>query len=204
MYCSVALAVEDDLSETVLRQILYQLKFPLTISTVLKRNGYGYLKRIAAGLNNAAKGSPYILLTDLDNYECPLALINSWLPQPKHSNFLFRIAVREVESWVLADRERFSKFLGISIDLIPDNTDSLQDPKEFLISLTRRSRKRSLRDAIVPKQGSTATVGKNYNATLMQFLENDWRADVAAQHSSSLQRSLTAIRLFQANISNLG
>ncbi|MDF2210039.1 hypothetical protein L1F28_15070 [Arthrospira platensis NCB002] len=42
----------------------------------------------------------YLVLTDLDKSECPLAIINEWLKsQPKHPNLLFRVAVKEVESW---------------------------------------------------------------------------------------------------------
>jgi len=36
-----------------------------------------------------------------------------------HPNFLFRVAVREVEAWLLAHREGIARFLGISEHLVP-------------------------------------------------------------------------------------
>jgi len=42
-----------------------------------------------------------------------------WLPYPKHPNLLFRVAVKEVEAWLLAHRAAFATFLGISDKLIP-------------------------------------------------------------------------------------
>ena len=64
--------------------------------------------------NHGAKGTPFILLTDLDKNECAPMLIQEWLTDPLHPNLIFRVAVHEVEAWILADREAFAPFLGIS------------------------------------------------------------------------------------------
>lgn len=193
----INLAVEDVLSEAVLKEILKQSQRPFSVGNCLNREGYGYLKKIIPGLNHAAKGTPYLVLTDLDNAECPLALISQWLSQPKHPNLIFRIAVKEVEAWLLAHREAFAKFLGISITLIPDDVDAIPDPKQFLINLARRSRKRSLRDAIVPAANSTASIGKDYNNQLIRFVQEDWQMELAQANSRSLQKAVNAIINFQ-------
>ena len=166
----INIAVEDDLSEAVLKEILKQSQRPFSVGSCLKRGGYGYLKKILPGINRAAKGSPYLVLTDLDNNDCPLALLTNWLSCPKNSNLIFRVAVVEVEAWLLAHREAFADFLGISVGLIPDNTDSVPNPKQFLINLTKKSRKRSLRDAIVPAKNSTAKIGKIIMDNLFNLL----------------------------------
>ena len=70
-----------------------------------------------------------MVLTDLDMGECAPTLLNEWLLVPTHHNPLFRVAVREVESWVLADRDRFAKFIGIRKTLVPVNADAIDDPK---------------------------------------------------------------------------
>lgn len=193
----MTLAVEDALSEAVLRTILQQSNQAFIVSTCLRKNGYGYLKKILPGLNYAAQGMPYLVLTDLDNAECPLALISNWLNQPKHHNLMIRVAVREVEAWLLAHREAFSEFLGISIDLIPKNVDEIADPKQFLINLVRRSRKKLLKESIVPALNSTAHIGKDYNAPLIEFVSQKWQAESAKDYSPSLARTIKTIKNFE-------
>ncbi|MGL5065102.1 MAG: hypothetical protein ACRC62_34470, partial [Microcoleus sp.] len=101
----INLVFEDALSEAVLKQMLKQSERPFSVGNCLNQRGYGKIKKIIGGLNHAAKGMPYLVLTDLDNAECPLEIIFEWLSQPKHPNLLFRIAVKEVEAWLLAHRE---------------------------------------------------------------------------------------------------
>lgn len=193
----INLAVEDDLSESVLREILKQSNRPFSVGACLKRGGYGYLKKIISGINHAAQGSVYLVLTDLDKNECPLSLISAWLPQPKHPNLIFRVAVREVEAWLLAHREAFAHFLGISVDLIPDDVDSIPDPKQALINLARKSKNRQIRDAIIPPPKSTAKIGPDYNGQLIQFVNKCWQAEIAKSHSQSLERAVNAIINFE-------
>jgi hypothetical protein len=189
----INLAVEDDLSEAVLRQMILQSQRNFVIGQCLKKEGFGYLKSIISGLNQAAKGTPYLVLTDLDNSQCPLAIILDWLTQPKHPNLLFRIAVKEVEAWLLADRENFANFLGIPVILVPTEVDKIPDPKQCLINLTKRSRKRSLKEAIIPSSKSTAKIGKDYNGTLAHFIQNNWQIKNAQINSPSLQRAMNAL-----------
>src|SRR2546429_1384171 len=94
------LAVEDSLTESLLTKILQTIPVKYATRTVYNRGGYGYLKRTINGFNNAAKGIPFLVGTDLDTYECPAALIGAWLQTPKHHNLLVRVAVREAEAWV--------------------------------------------------------------------------------------------------------
>lgn len=190
----INLAVEDALSEAIIRQILRESQRDFVVGNCYNRRGYGYLKKTIRGFNNAAKGTPYLVLTDLDKKECPLALIAEWLPQPKHPNLLFRIAVREVESWVLGDREAFARFLGIKKELIPHEVDDLEDPKKKLIDLARKSKKKV---GIVPAKGSTAKIGPDYNGQLIDFITNYWQVEIAALSSPSLKRAYDAILTFE-------
>lgn len=193
----ISLAVEDALSEAVLKEMLKQSQRPFMIGTCLNRGGYGYIKKIIPGLNHAARGMPYLVLTDLDNTECPLALISEWLPQPKHPNLIFRVAVKEVEAWLLADREAFADFIGISVNLIPYDVDAIADPKQMLINLVRKSKKRNIRDAIVPAPNSTAKIGKDYNGQLIQFVQQNWQVESALANSRSLERAINALMNFE-------
>ncbi len=190
----INLAVEDDLSEAVLRRIL-QTRYD--VGVCYKRGGFGYLKKTIHGFNNASKGMPHIVLTDLDRRECAPTLIEDWLPVPTHHNLLFRVAVREVESWVLADRDRFAKFLGIRKTLVPVNVDAIDDPKKCLINLARKS-KRNLREDIVPTEGSTAKQGPDYNGRLISFVKEFWDPCEAMRNSPSLARTIRAVENFQS------
>ena len=191
----INLAVEDDLSEAVLRRLLPD---KYLVGTCYKRGGSGYLKKNIRGFNNATKGMPFLLLTDLDREECAPKLIKEWLRgSVHHHNLLFRVAVREVESWILADRNRFAKFLGIGKTLVPPNVDAIDDPKECLINLATKSRKRELQEDIVPAEGSTAKQGPNYNGRLISFVEEFWDPNEAMQCSPSLKRTIKAIENFR-------
>jgi hypothetical protein len=194
----IYIAVEDDLSEAVLKTILRQSGRPFAVGHCLGKQGSGYLKKKLESFNKAAKGLPFIILTDLDRTECPPSLIDSWISFKKNDNLLFRIAVREVESWVMAHRSAFSSFLGIAGTKIPLNTDTLiEDPKAFLISLASGSKNRTLRESVVPRPGSTAKMGPDYNGVLIDFVQTEWKAEEAAKHSPSLSRAFTAIKNFQ-------
>ncbi|WP_293349985.1 MULTISPECIES: hypothetical protein [unclassified Microcoleus] len=193
----INLVFEDVLSEAVLKQMLKQSQRPFSVGNCLNQRGYGKIKKIITGLNHAAKGMPYLVLTDLDNAECPLVILSEWLTQPKHPNLLFRIAVKEVEAWLLAHREGFAEFLGISVDLIPADVDKISDPKQVLINLAKKSKKRELREGIVPDRNSTAKIGKDYNGQLIQFVNQSWQVAPAQTNSRSLERAMNALINFQ-------
>jgi len=200
----IMLAVEDELSEHLLRTLLVQTKRNFWVGDVYGKKGAGYLKQRLPAFNNAAKGIGFLLLTDLDNAACVPELIQTWFgcglseyPKRKQVNLVFRIAVREIESWVLADRDQFTKYFGLSKHLIPDQTDTIADPKQFLLQLVSKCRKRSLRDDIVPKAGDKRKVGPDYNGRLGEFVYDCWRAEAAISHSASLKRTWNALRMFQ-------
>jgi hypothetical protein len=194
----VHLAVEDDLSEAVIRKLLLDTGRTYAIGGVFGRGGYGYLRSRAKNWNAAAAaGTPILLLTDLDQHPCPSALIDDWLEAEPHPNLIFRVAVREVESWVLADRQGFADFLGISVTNVPLEPDQIADPKQSLVNLARQCRRRTLRESIVPRQGSTAVQGPDYNGCLGEFVRNHWDRGSAARRSLSLNRAWARLIAFE-------
>lgn len=198
----INLVFEDVLSEAVLKQMLKQSQRPFLVGNCFNQRGNDQIKQKISAFNNAAKVMPYLVLTDLDKADCPLVILSEWLTKPKHPNLLFRIAVKEVEAWLLAHREAFAKFLGISVDLIPGDTDRIPDPKQCLINLARRSSKRKLQEAIVPEPNSTAKIGKDYNGQLIQFVNKSWQVASAQTNSPSLERTMNALINFQPTWKN--
>jgi hypothetical protein len=191
----INLAVEDELSETVLRRILHSVR-GFAIGTTYSRGGFGYLRKTIHGWNNAAKGTPFLVLTDLDKYVCPAELIAEWLSSPRHPNLLFRIAVREVESWVLADPENLSRFIGVPAHTIPANPDDMIDAKAALVALGMKSRSKLIRESIVPRRGSTAKQGPGYNGCIGQFVRDQWNVKAAKLNSPSLARTIDRLTTF--------
>jgi hypothetical protein len=78
----IHLAVEDELSEWVLRRIIASRPTNYSVGAVFGKGGFGYLKRQVRAFNNAAKRCPFLLLTDLDQTVCPPQLIADWLDVP--------------------------------------------------------------------------------------------------------------------------
>lgn len=192
----INLAVEDALSEAVLRRVLENSDREFAVGSAYGQRGIGYLRKMIRPFNNAAKGTPFLVLVDLDQGECAPALLAEWLTDNRHRNLLFRVAVREVESWVLADTAGLATYLGISRRLVPVHTDEIPDPKQFLINLARSSPRRDLKRDIVPPRASTRTIGPNYNGRLIRFISSSWDCSVARNQSPSLDRLVRTLETF--------
>lgn len=183
-------AVEDGLSEAVVRKLISAIRPDLHITNVLGLRGKGYLQNRARELDRAAAAIPILMLTDQDRAEpCPADIRAEWFGS-RPLNVLFRVAVMEIESWVLADRDRIAAMLGVPVHRIPLDTDGIPQPKEFLVNLARRSRFSAIRQDLVPAPRSTAAVGPFYNPRMIAFVSEQWRPKDAAAISRSLARSM--------------
>jgi hypothetical protein len=192
----VNIAVEDPLSETLLRTLMVQTKKPYAIGTCYSEGGFGYLKKNLSGFNAGARFVPMIILTDLDRYACVPELIHDWFERERNPNLLLRVAVKEIEAWVLAHRKAFLSFFEIPRHEIPHQVDKIDDPKRFLIELVRKSPNQERRRRIVPPVNSTRTQGPDYNACLTEFVQHEWKATEAIKLSASIQRTWKALNNF--------
>ncbi len=195
MNIPINLAVEDSLSEAVARKILYQSDNNYNIANCLSRRGCGYLKSKMKAFNEAAMVMPFLVLIDQDN-GCPPEKVKKWLKHKANPKLIFRIAVMEIEAWVMADRKAISSFLSIPITIFPTKMDDIKDPKQCLLNFVKKSRSKILIDDIVPKHGSTAKVGPNYNACLSEFVRKSWDVYEAIKYSESLRRAFYKIQTF--------
>ena len=185
----IGIATEDELSESVIEKILNSAPADFTIVVKQRKGGFGYLKSNVTKFNEIARTYPFLMLTDLDSKACAVELISSWLTIPQNSNFLFRVAVREIEAWLLADREAISKFLNVSFAMCPGNPDALADPKQELLKLAKISKSRDIKRDLLPAKGSTSSVGLGYNTRLSYFVWNHWDINNAITRSDSLERA---------------
>ena len=192
----VTLVYEDDLSEAVMIRILEQFPQKFEIYQTYQGHGFGYLKSNIRGFNQASIVNPHFMLTDLDQYDCPLELRNDWIHFDLNPNFIFSIAVREVESWILADREGLSRYFNVSLVNFPRNPEIEADPKNTLINIARRSKKREIREDIVPLNRN-AIIGPNYNGCLSVFFYKYWDIGNAIKQSESLKRAYNKLKRFE-------
>lgn len=192
----INLVYEDDLSEAVMFKLINHFGDKYIVHNTYSGHGFGYLKSNIKGFNQASVVSPFFMLTDLDNYTCPPALKKDWINFPLYSNFIFRIAVREVEAWLLSDIEGLSEFLKVSPVNFPVFPENEIDPKSTLIQLARRSRIRRIREDLVPIN-ENAAVGPNYNGCLTEFVYNNWNIETALTRSKSLLKAFKILENFQ-------
>lgn len=192
----INIACEDELSEAVLRKILNETGRPYSVNNIFRKSGFGYLKKNVRSFNHASQVTPYLMLTDLDTDECAPEKIRTWLNIPPHPNFIFRIAVKEVEAWLLADAAGIAAFFEITAKKIPGNVEGIPDPKRELISLARKSRKRVILDDIVPDTRTAAKQGRNYNGRMKKFVYSHWNIPAAMTRSESLRKTVLKLREF--------
>lgn len=190
---NLALATEDELSEVVGVKLVDDAGADLAVSLKIRRNGFGYLKSKMRNFCELARTMPVLLLTDLDTAKCPSEMIREWSRNDTvPAEFLFRVAVHQVESWLLADREGMAKLLDVSVRQLPGNPDALPDAKRFLLRLANKA-PRKVRDELVASGGAMARQGMGYNALLSEFVRLRWNPLNASARSDSLRRACNRI-----------
>jgi hypothetical protein len=157
--------------------------------TCYGKKGFAYIQNKVRGFNQAASSGIYLVLVDFMDTKlgCPAEVVAQWLPH-RQPHLLFRLVVRELESWLLADRENLARFLKISPVKIPAHPEQLSDPKLTLVNLARASRSKSIREALVPELDSTASEGRLYNSEMNRFIEDYWDITKARQDAESLNK----------------
>lgn len=190
----ISAAVEGSLDEAIIRRLIELVG--ATPGPVYGKNGKAYLRGKINGFNNAARFARWVVLVDLDGEEeCAPPMCANWLPAPA-VYLCFRVAVRAVEAWLLADAERIAQFLGVRLSRIPLNCEALEDPKGVLIDLARGSRRREIRAEIVPRPASGRREGRAHTSRLIEFVidaDAGWRPSVAAARCDSLRRSIQCL-----------
>jgi hypothetical protein len=178
-------------AQAVSRVILY---LGLPDATIITKRGKSNLDAALPELNRSARGIRCLIVRDLDNdAACAPELRKKLLPNPS-PNMLFRIAVREIESWLLADHDLFARFMGVRLNMIPLNTDELADPKSFVTGIAPSSRIARIREGIPPRPGSGVPVGPGYAGIIGEYASNVWRPQVAENTSPSLRRCIARLR----------
>lgn len=196
MRAIISAAVEGVTDEAVVRRLIRHVG--AETGAVYGKNGKPHLRQRIQGYNNAATHSPWLVLVDLDREEdCAPPMQACWIPQPAPL-LCFRVAVRAVEAWLMADADALAAFLAIARGKVPVNPDSLAEPKQVLVNLARASRRRAIREDIVPRPQGHRAVGPAYASRLIEFISSEWRPDKAVLRSDSLRRAVFALKRLAA------
>lgn len=186
----VNIATEDVLSEAIAVRLIDRSFGRGRVGNRLGRKGNGYLISKLPNFRQMAIREPVLILTDLDDTNCAPSLLDRWAAgHPFPENLLLRVAVREAEAWLLADRLGVAELLGISPNKIPRNPEILDDPKQFFLNIAHRA-KREIRSELISSRGSVARQGLGYNRVLSDFVNSTWGLDSAIEASESLCKAV--------------
>lgn len=129
----------------------------------------------------------------MDRANCLVEFRDQWLADRLlPTRLVFRIAVREVESWVLADHQAMRKLIGKK-GVLPPQPDVLPDPKQALLGLGKTAPK-SVRDDLIRTTDGQLRQGVGYNARLTHWINTVWSPERAAERSPSLARARIRIK----------
>ena len=189
----VYILVEGSLDATVARRIVNHCGG--SVGTVYGRKGLPYIEERIDEFNHSAQGIPILTLVDLmdTGFDCAVDVVGSWLPN-RNEDMLLRVVVREIESWILADRTAIARYFGIRASLVPHHPERLDDPKKALVDLARSSQYQSLKNDIVPDDPTVHAQGPAYTSRMQSFVREQWEVDRANHRSASLRRCVEAVR----------
>ena len=164
--------------------------------TTFGKKGCNYIQKKAKAFDLACGSTALLTLVDFmdTRLDCPGAVVRAWLPNG-HPSHVFRVVVREIESWILADREAIASFLGIPMAKVPSQPELIPDPKLALINLARLSKRPAIRSALVPPLGYASSEGPLYSSEIARFVGEHWSPERARSQAPSLEKCL--LRLAQ-------
>jgi len=196
---------EDAVTREIIKRLLRHTRYDINVIREESIRG-GEIKQTI--LNYTRLDLPVCVLTDLDDSDCPPSLIRDWFGEtPINSNLIFRVACDEAESWLIADKAGFAKFLGIKENLIPGlkkldfkNPDNVElkfsyKPSLYMMrELVSKSRNKVIVEQLTPRKG--AKKGPEYNTALVPFIQKYWDIEAAVKNSYSLGKAVKRISEF--------
>ena len=193
----IDLLLEGLLEEPVSRKIVAHTGH--IVGLIYGREGVLYLRQRVRGIGQRASTNHGVLvLTDFkdSSEDCvPLALSNYLGDTTAYPpTFLLRFAVNTLESWLLADIPGFASFLRISEKNISSEPERLNNPKQFVVKLARKTRRTRLKDQLIPYKGHGGESGPGYFPVMKDFVENHWDIERARLKAPSLDRCLTRLQ----------
>jgi hypothetical protein len=186
--------VEGDLEIPVTHKLLRATGIDSSFVRIINTQGRSKFWKSVGRYNAAAiHNGPVWGLADLESDPCANWLFERHLRGNRQPGFILRIAVKMLESWLLADRDTIADYLGVSRSEVPTEPEQEVHPKRTIVNLARKSSKRQIRENLIPSEKSCSSVGFGYTPILTRYVTEYWRPLIAQKRSSSLERALKAI-----------
>ena len=137
-----------------------------------------------------------LALRDLDDdAACAPTLVALLLPD-KNERMLLRVCVKQVESWLMADKEAYARFCGVPLGHIPDNPETVGNPKALIQSLGESGKAVKLHRHFSKLKRTGVPMWGVLGEWHAQFAEKHWDPVRAADsnRSPSLTRALARVK----------
>jgi hypothetical protein len=136
---------------------------------------------------------PWVVLRDRD-FDATCAPSLAPVLAPARSEYAeLRIAVRQMEAWLLADVVGFSQFFAVAAGRVPNDPEAYDDAKRAVVDACVHSKRRAVRDDMLPRPRSGRAVGPGYEGNIIDFATSAWDPERAAGRSDSLARAIARI-----------
>lgn len=199
----VHISGEDPVTVAVIKRLLSFVSPRFQVISNIPARG-GQVKSKVPQCNALALNTPVIMLLDVDNGCAPALKRTLFDGLDKSPDFLFNVSVDEAEAWLMADRQGFAEYFGLSLESIPEaalikqggRTARLEmnfDYKSslyFTHTLAPASNKQIIREQVGVIDPKGPNKGKEYNNAVVPFIQNVWNIDTAMHNSDSLQRMI--------------
>ncbi len=195
MPSAITIACEGYVDALVLRRLLADRQ--LDVAAVHEAGGKHKLDAKLGGYISAARFGPWLVQRDLDlDAACAPELVRDLVPDAPAGLCLI-VPVRQTEAWLLADRHAIAEYLRVAEGRVPGPPEALEDAKAALVALARASRRKDVREDMVPRPASGRRVGVGYTHHMQAFIQRMWRPAHAALVAPSLAKLMRRLDQFQ-------
>ena len=162
-----------------------------------KKTGKAALAQRVQGLNaGVVFGSPVLILRDLDqDAPCAGALVGK-LVAKRHPRCMIRIAVPSAESWLMADRDAYAAFCGVSIAALPGQPEKNPGLKTLILGWVKAGKATKLSRHMKEARGRGVPDWQSLGEWHADFARSEWDPIRAAKSglAPSLTRALGRLR----------
>lgn len=181
------LLVEGATDEAVARALLKHVRIDTPDNVIVAGGNPAFLTKLEDKYVKASRHIWVFALADTEG-RCVKDIIHASIGSPPRG-LVARFAVRMVESWLLADKSGLAKWLAVSEADVPSKPDTLDNPKQKLLQLVKRSSKSSFQ-SMLPDPLARARIGPGYVEHIENFVRGTWDINAARKRSPSLDRAM--------------
>jgi hypothetical protein len=157
-------------------------------------SGKDWLDKRLQAYNAAATYEPFLVLRDLDNdAACAPTFLKKGAAPAKF--MCFRLVVRSLEAWLMADAQSLGNWLQVKTERIPAAPEGLANPREALLTLARNWASNDIKADLLPSPKSGRQTGPLYASRLQEFIRDSWniRRVVNSGRAPSLGKAVSCL-----------